>query len=101
MKMDKLKLAVATASVAVVTACTTTTSGTVFGNSQKVNFVGNPASAYCMNVGGSLTLESDTNGHNKVGMCHLPNGDVVEQWTYYQNSMYLEEVEEAVVEAVE
>ncbi len=86
--MKLLKSALVASTVLALTACgSVTPSGTVLGNSQKVNFVANSASTYCFNEGGYITLDQDENGHNKIGMCHLSDGNVVEQWDFYNNAM--------------
>ena len=38
----------------------------------------NPASQYCVEQGGKLEIRNEANG--QVGYCHLPNGQVVEEW---------------------
>lgn len=42
----------------------------------------NPASEFCLQQKGFLDYQKDTNG-NVVGMCHLQNGKVIEEWQYY------------------
>jgi uncharacterized protein len=44
----------------------------------------NPASVYCVEQGGKLTIRDETNG--QVGYCHLPNGQVVEEWALFRAS---------------
>lgn len=46
--------------------------------------IANPASAYCVSQGG--TLEIVTNADGQVGMCHLPDGSVVEEWELYRSA---------------
>lgn len=43
----------------------------------------NPASAYCIEQGGKLEIRNEANG--QVGYCHLPSGDVVEEWAYFRS----------------
>lgn len=43
----------------------------------------NPASEFCLAQHGFLDYKKDANG-NIVGMCHLPNDRVVEEWQYYR-----------------
>lgn len=43
----------------------------------------NPASEYCLQQKGFLDFVTDKQG-NTVGMCHLPNGQVVEEWQLYR-----------------
>lgn len=42
----------------------------------------NPASVYCAEQGGKLTLKNEAKG--QVGYCHLPNGQVVEEWAFFR-----------------
>lgn len=46
--------------------------------------ISNPASAYCVSQGG--TLEIVTNADGQVGMCHLPDGSIVEEWELYRSA---------------
>ncbi len=41
----------------------------------------NPASVYCAKQGGEVILQGS------VGMCHLPDGTVVEEWEYFRASI--------------
>ncbi len=43
----------------------------------------NPASRYCVEKGGRLVVQEDAAG-NQVGMCHLPDGSVIEEWTLFR-----------------
>jgi putative hemolysin len=42
----------------------------------------NPASVYCQQVGGKLTIENTPAG--QVGMCALPDGSKVEEWELFR-----------------
>lgn len=42
----------------------------------------NPASVYCTEQGGKLSIKNEANG--QVGYCHLPNGQVVEEWAFFR-----------------
>ncbi|EXT55865.1 I78 family peptidase inhibitor [Acinetobacter sp. 25977_2] len=44
----------------------------------------NPASQYCVEQGGKLEIRNETNG--QVGYCHLPNGQVVEEWKLFRDN---------------
>ena len=44
----------------------------------------NPASTYCVEQGGKLSIEKESNG--EVGYCHLANGQKVEEWAYFRQS---------------
>lgn len=43
----------------------------------------NPASAYCVEIGGVLEIIERVGG--QVGMCHLPDGRVCEEWALFQD----------------
>lgn len=45
----------------------------------------NPASEFCLKQKGFLDYQKDVNG-DTVGMCHLPNGKVIEEWQYYRQA---------------
>lgn len=42
----------------------------------------NPASEYCIQKGGKLEIVRGKDGEQ--GLCHLPDGSVVEEWTLYR-----------------
>lgn len=44
----------------------------------------NPASQYCVEQGGKLEIRNEVNG--QVGYCHLPNGQVVEEWKLFRDN---------------
>ncbi len=43
----------------------------------------NPASEFCVKQGGKLEIKKDKDG-GEYGMCHLPDGIVVEEWAYFR-----------------
>lgn len=43
----------------------------------------NPASAYCISLGGKLELRKDESG-NQFGLCHLPDGTQIEEWALFR-----------------
>jgi hemolysin len=43
----------------------------------------NPASEFCVKQGGKLEIKKDKDG-GEYGMCHLPDGTVVEEWAYFR-----------------
>lgn len=45
----------------------------------------NPASAYCVEKGGKLSIKTDADGGQR-GLCTLSNGKVVDEWDYYRKS---------------
>lgn len=64
-------------------------------NTQIVPRIGmaNPASVYCKEQGGELSVKDEANG--QVGYCRLPNGKVVEEWELFRASIKLCQAEEA------
>ena len=44
----------------------------------------NPASAYCVELGGTLEIKDEEGG--QVGYCHLPDGRVVEEWELFRSA---------------
>lgn len=45
----------------------------------------NPASQYCLEQGGKLNIVKDAQG-GEVGMCALPNGTTVEEWSFFRQN---------------
>ena len=45
--------------------------------------VANPASEFCIKQGGKSEIKKDKDG-NEYGVCHLPDGKVVEEWEYFR-----------------
>lgn len=43
----------------------------------------NPASVYCVEQGGNLTIRKDAAG-NEFGICTFPNGTSCEEWAFYR-----------------
>jgi putative hemolysin len=46
--------------------------------------IGNPASQYCIDQGGTLEMVDETAG--QVGYCNLPDGTRIEEWEYFRAS---------------
>ena len=44
----------------------------------------NPASQYCVEQGGCLEIKKDEQG-GEYGLCHLPDGQVVEEWALFRS----------------
>jgi putative hemolysin len=44
--------------------------------------IANPASEHCLKKGGKLEIVEGTAGQK--GMCHLPDGTIVEEWELYR-----------------
>ncbi|WP_180127093.1 MULTISPECIES: I78 family peptidase inhibitor [unclassified Acinetobacter] len=51
--------------------------------SEKIGMA-NPASQYCVEQKGKLEIRDEANA--QVGYCHLPNGQVVEEWALFRSS---------------
>ncbi|MGN6736975.1 putative hemolysin [Neisseria sp. P0022.S007] len=45
--------------------------------------VANPASEFCVKQGGKSEIKKDKDG-NEYGVCHLPDGKIVEEWEYFR-----------------
>ncbi|SNR68309.1 hypothetical protein SAMN05192560_0458 [Methylobacillus rhizosphaerae] len=43
----------------------------------------NPASEYCIRKGGKLEIVKEEAGEK--GMCHLPDGSVVDEWKFFRH----------------
>lgn len=63
----------------VLSGCAQTTPG-----STELPVVGmaNPASVYCVKIGGKLRIEKTTKGEQ--GICVLPNGTEMDEWTLFR-----------------
>lgn len=46
----------------------------------------NPASKYCIDQGGKLSIKKQADG-GESGLCTLPNGQVIDDWEFFRNSM--------------
>lgn len=44
----------------------------------------NPASTFCIEQGGRVDMVRDAGG-GEMGMCHLPDGRIVEEWALFRN----------------
>ena len=44
----------------------------------------NPASAFCIKSGGKLEIRTGPTG--EYGVCRLPDGREIEEWTYYREN---------------
>ncbi len=42
----------------------------------------NPASEYCIELGGELKIEKGEEGER--GVCHLPTGEVIDEWELFR-----------------
>ncbi|GAW40642.1 hypothetical protein SH203_01042 [Brevundimonas sp. SH203] len=45
----------------------------------------NPASKYCVDSGGRLEIVTGADG-GQSGMCHLPDGRVIEEWALFRSA---------------
>lgn len=43
----------------------------------------NPASQYCEKKGGKVLMEKDREG-NQRGICHLPDGERIDEWVLFR-----------------
>jgi uncharacterized protein len=46
----------------------------------------NPASVYCVQVGGNLTIQKDAQG-NENGVCNFPNGTSYDEWALFRGEI--------------
>ncbi|HVP94135.1 MAG TPA: DUF333 domain-containing protein [Methanoregulaceae archaeon] len=46
----------------------------------------NPASVYCVQVGGNLSIKKDAQG-NEYGMCNFPNGTSYDEWALFRGEV--------------
>ena len=76
-KVNMKKLAILAAATA-LTACAQNAA-------EQPEMVGmaNPASEFCVKQGGKLEPRKDKDD-NEYAMCHLPNGQVIEEWEYFR-----------------
>jgi putative hemolysin len=44
--------------------------------------IANPASTYCISLGGKLTIKKTPEG--ETGFCQLPDGTVIEEWALFR-----------------
>ena len=51
---------------------------------QPVIGMANPASVFCIKQGGRLEIKRDADG-GEYGLCHLPDGTVVDDWAYFRS----------------
>lgn len=70
------KVIIGMAMIATVAGCTTPEQSPRIGMS-------NPASDFCIAQGGRIENVTDKDGA-AVGLCHLPDGTVVEEWSYFR-----------------
>ena len=73
-------------SVAALSGCVALASCTSSDPPQIGAAIANPASEYCANEkGGRVEIVTDESRAQK-GMCHLPDGTVVEEWELYRKA---------------
>lgn len=74
--MKKMALAIF-AAILTLSACTTEQ------KKPEAVSMANPASVYCTQNGGTLTMKKDTNG-SETGICTFANGKSCEEWAFYR-----------------
>jgi putative hemolysin len=52
---------------------------------QPIVGMANPASVYCRQIGGNITITTDAGG-NQGGQCTLPTGAICEEWALYEGN---------------
>lgn len=53
-------------------------------NNTQSSTIANPASTFCVQQGGQVSIETDKNQH-QYGICTLPNGHKTEEWDYFRS----------------
>jgi len=66
------------ACLAVVSGCSTHDTGA----EKPGTGLANPASEFCAQQGGRVEIRDGAEG--QTGFCHLPDGQVIEEWEYYR-----------------
>ena len=51
-------------------------------STHQASALANPASVFCVKSGGKSEIRTGPNG--QYGVCRLPNGRVVDEWSYYR-----------------
>ncbi len=51
---------------------------------ERAQALANPASVFCARRGGKSEIRNGP--HGQYGVCRLPDGRVVEEWTYYRQN---------------
>lgn len=77
--MNKLMVPAAVAAVA-LSACSHTKNAPE--NAPQVGMA-SPASVFCEQKGGKSEIRKNEDG-SEYGVCHLPDGSVVEEWEYFR-----------------
>lgn len=77
--MNKLIVSAAVAAIA-LSACSHTKNAPE--NAPQVDMA-NPASVFCEQKGGKSEIRKNEDG-SEYGVCHLPDGSVVEEWEYFR-----------------
>ncbi|MDH2528299.1 DUF333 domain-containing protein [Acinetobacter baumannii] len=52
-------------------------------NDEKPIGMSNPASEYCIKLGGKSILQKDKDG-GEYALCQLPNGQTIEEWELFR-----------------
>ncbi|MFW2176454.1 MULTISPECIES: DUF333 domain-containing protein [unclassified Moraxella] len=50
-----------------------------------ISKIANPASEFCVKVGGKSAIKTDTKG-NQYGVCQFSNGQEADEWEFYRES---------------
>ncbi|GIU45382.1 hypothetical protein TUM4438_18720 [Shewanella sairae] len=75
--LHQLKIITVTAGALLLSACNPATE-----NTPPTTQLTNPASTYCVSLGGKVDIEKQAEG--EVGYCSLPSGERIEEWTLYR-----------------
>jgi uncharacterized protein len=75
-----------TVATTVVTPLPTTVIVTMAPTAGNATGMANPASVYCVQVGGNLTIKKDAQG-NENGVCNFPNGTSYDEWALFRGEI--------------
>ena len=75
-----------TAATTVVTPLPTTVIVTMAPPAGNATGIANPASVYCVQVGGNLSIKKDAQG-NEYGVCNFPNGTSYDEWALFRGEI--------------
>ncbi len=75
--LHQLKIITVTAGALLLSACNPATE-----NTPPTTQLANPASTYCVSLGGKVDIEKQAEG--EVGYCSLPSGERIEEWSLYR-----------------
>jgi putative hemolysin len=79
---DKILFAIAILAIILTAAAIATNAGPVKTGHETAVEIANPASVYCIDRGGKLSIVDGPDG--QYGICTLPGGKQCEEWKYFR-----------------